>query len=140
LAVAESCTGGKIAEQITAKAGASNYFMGSVVSYATAAKIEVLRVDPKVIDTFSVVSVQVAEAMATQVQKLFNTEYGIATTGNAGPTKGDGAAEVGTVCIAIATPEGVYSEQYQLGNHRTKVIQKAVNKAFEMLYKEIFKN
>ncbi|MCO4821332.1 MAG: competence/damage-inducible protein A [Flavobacteriaceae bacterium] len=140
LAVAESCTGGKIAEQITTKAGASKYFMGSVVSYATAAKIEVLRVDPKVIDTFSVVSVQVAEAMATQVQKLFNTEYGIATTGNAGPTKGDGAAEVGTVCIAIATPEGVYSEQYQLGNHRTKVIQKAVNKAFEMLYKEIFKN
>ncbi len=140
LATAESCTGGKIAEQITAIPGASNYFKGSVVSYATQAKIDVLKVDADIIDKYSVVSTQVAEAMAVQAQKLFKTDYAISTTGNAGPTKGDGDAEVGTVCIALASPQGIFSEEFHLGNHRTKVINKAVNKAFELLQKEIFKN
>ncbi len=140
LATAESCTGGKIAEQITAHSGASVYFKGSVVSYATQAKIDVLNIDERLIEDYSVVSIQVAEAMATNVQQLFKVDYAIATTGNAGPTKGDADADVGTVCIAIATPTKVYSREFQLGNHRAKVIQKAVNKAFEMLQKEIFKN
>ncbi len=140
LATAESCTGGKIAEQITSHSGASVYFKGSIVSYATEAKTDVLNIDKLLIEKYSVVSVQVAEAMASSVQKLFKTDYAIATTGNAGPTKGDADAEVGTVCIAIATPTKVYSHEFHLGNHRTKVIQKAVNKSFEMLQKEIFKN
>lgn len=140
LATAESCTGGKIAEQITAIPGASHYFKGSVVSYATQAKMDVLKVDAEIIDKYSVVSTQVAEAMALQAQKLFKTDYAISTTGNAGPTKGEGDAEVGTVCIALASPKGVFSEEFHLGNHRTKVINKAVNKAFELLQKEIFKN
>ena len=140
LATAESCTGGKIAERFTANSGASAYFKGSVVSYATEAKIDVLNVDRQLIEDYSVVSVQVAKAMATNVQKIFNTDYAIATTGNAGPTKGDSNVEIGTVCIAIATPSQVYAEEFQMGNHRTKVINKAVNKAFEMLQKEIFKN
>lgn len=140
LATAESCTGGKIAEQITAHSGASVYFKGSVVSYATQAKIDVLNIDKRLIEDYSVVSIQVAEAMATNVKQLFKVDYAIATTGNAGPTKGDADADVGTVCIAIATPTKVYSREFQLGNHRAKVIQKAANKAFEMLQKEIFKN
>ena len=125
---------------MTANSGASAYFKGSVVSYATEAKIEVLHIDEGLIEQYSVVSTQVAEAMAINVQKLFKTNYAIATTGNAGPTKGDSNVEVGTVCIAIATPNGVFSEIFNLGNHRVKVINKAVNKAFEMLHKEIFKN
>jgi nicotinamide-nucleotide amidase len=137
LATAESCTGGKIAEQITAISGASTYFKGSIVSYSMQSKIEVLKIDASIIDKYSVVSTQVAEAMAKQAQKLFKADYAIATTGNAGPTKGDDNAEVGTVCIALATPKGVFSEEYHLGNHRTKVINKAVNKAFELLQKEI---
>ncbi|MCK0110160.1 competence/damage-inducible protein A [Flavobacteriaceae bacterium S0825] len=140
LATAESCTGGKIAERITANSGASVYFKGSVVSYSTEAKIDVLKINKDLINKYSLVSTQVAEAMAKSVQKLFKTDYAIATTGNAGPTKGDANVEVGTVCIAIATPNGVFSEIFSLGNHRTKVINKAVNKAFEMLQKEIFKN
>lgn len=139
IATAESCTGGKIAESITANTGASHYFKGSVVSYATEAKIDVLKVDEALINKFSVVSSQVAEAMATSVLKLFNVDYAIATTGNAGPTKGDADAEVGTVYIAIATKTKVYSEVFNFGNHRIKVINKAVNKAFEMLQKEILK-
>jgi nicotinamide-nucleotide amidase len=139
LATAESCTGGKIAESLTAIAGASNYFKGSIVSYATQSKIDVLHIPEDLIKTHSVISAEVAEAMASNVLQLFQTDYAIATTGNAGPTKGDADAELGTVFIAIATKTGVYSEKFNLGNHRTKVIHKAVNKAFEMLQKEILK-
>lgn len=140
LAIAESCTGGKISERITSNAGASQYYKGSVVSYATQSKVDILQIDAALISKYSLVSIEVAEAMATQAQKLFNTDYAISTTGNAGPTRGDDNAEVGTVCIALATPKGIFSEEFHLGNHRTKVINKAVNKAFELLQKEIFKN
>jgi nicotinamide-nucleotide amidase len=140
LAIAESCTGGMVAEQFTAHPGASAYFKGGVITYATASKINILGVSKSTIEAFSVVSPQVAEAMATNAMRIFESDYAIATTGNAGPTKGDSQAEVGTVIIAIATKNKVYSEKFMLGNHREKVINKAVNKALEMLLKEIFKN
>jgi nicotinamide-nucleotide amidase len=98
-----------------------------------------LNISEELIKQYSVVSAQVAEAMATNVLQIFNADYAIATTGNAGPTKGDADAEVGTVIIAIATKSGVYSEIFNFGNHRTKVINRAANKAFEMLQKEILK-
>jgi nicotinamide-nucleotide amidase len=139
LSTAESCTGGKIASKLTSNSGASAFFKGSVVCYATQSKIDVLGIDSKLIEEFSVVSSEVAEAMATKVKELYKTDYAIATTGNAGPTKGDADAEVGTVFIAIANTKGVYSKMFTLGNHRTKVINKAVNKAFEILHKEISK-
>ena len=139
VATAESCTGGKIAESFTAIAGASQYFKGSVVSYATQSKVDILKIDPQLIKDFSVVSGQVAEAMAKSALKLFDTDYAIATTGNAGPTKGDADVEVGTVFIAIANKDNVWSERFTFGNHRHKVINRATNKAFEMLEKEILK-
>ncbi len=139
LSTAESFTGGKIAEQITAIPGASNYFKGSVVSYATEAKINVLSVSKELIDKHSVVSEAVAIEMASGVKKLLQTDFAIATTGNAGPTKGDSDAEVGTVYIAIASPNGVFAERYTMGNHRERIVQKSVNKAFELLQKEILK-
>ena len=140
LALAESCTGGKIAESLTAIPGASSYFKGGMVTYATASKINILGVDKALIDEFSVVSEQVAKSMALQSKLLFNSDYALATTGNAGPDKGDASAEVGTVFIALATPESVYCEEFNFGQPREKVIGRAVNKAFEMLYKEILKN
>ena len=140
LAIAESCTGGKIAEQFTVNPGASAYFKGGVVTYATQSKIDVLGVSKDLINKYSVVSSQVAEAMAENALQLFNSDFAIATTGNAGPTKGDADAEVGTVFIAIATASGVFSEQFSFGNHRKKVVIKALNKALEMLQKEILKN
>ena len=78
--------------------------------------------------------------MAKNVRELFNSDYGLATTGNAGPSKGDSNAEVGTVFIAIATKDKVISESFMLGSARKRVIKKAVNKALEMLEKEILKN
>lgn len=140
LSLAESCTGGKIAETITTTSGASFYFKGSVVSYATEAKINILGIDEKLINDHSVVSEEVARSMALQSQKIFKSDYAIATTGNAGPSKGDSDAEIGTVFIALATPKEVYCEQFNFGQPREKVIGRAVNKAFELLYKEILKN
>ena len=75
--------------------------------------------------------------MARNVRTLFNSDYGISTTGNAGPDKGDSDVEVGTVWIAIATKDNVYSEVFNFGTPREKVIVRATNKAFEMLKKEI---
>jgi len=137
LAIAESCTGGRIAQAFTANTGASAYFKGSVVTYATESKVNILKVSEKDIEKHSVVSKKVAEAMAKNVRTLFNSDYAISTTGNAGPTKGDSDAEVGTVWIAIASKDKVYSKVFNFGNHREKVIVRATNKAFEMLQKEI---
>ena len=140
LATAESCTGGKIAQVLTSVPGASKYFKGGVVSYATETKISVLGLPEDLIKEHSVVSFEVAKAMAISVKKLMKTDYAIATTGNAGPTKDDGNAEIGTVFIAIATPNEVVVEEFDFGQPREKVIDRAVNKAFEMLQKEILKN
>ena len=140
LATAESCTGGKIAQLLTSVPGASAYFKGSVVSYATESKINVLGVSKELIDAYTVVSKEVASAMAMNVQKMMQTDYAIATTGNAGPTKGEADAEVGTVCIALATPKGIVVEEFNFGQPREKVIDRAVIKSLEMLQKEILKN
>ncbi|MEO8235616.1 MAG: CinA family nicotinamide mononucleotide deamidase-related protein [Flavobacterium sp.] len=140
ISTAESCSGGKIASVLTSVSGSSNYFKGSVVSYATETKVNVLGVSQELINEFSVVSKEVAEAMASQSQKMFKTDFAIATTGNAGPNKGDADAEVGTVFIAIATPKGVFSEKFNFGQPREKVIDRSVNQALEIIYKEILKN
>ena len=133
LSVAESCTGGKIAQSFTANAGASAYFNGGVVTYATQSKIDILEIDPEIIKKYTVTSIEVVEAMALAVKEKFKSDYAIATTGNAGPEKGDGDVEVGTVFIAIASPKGVFSEQYVFSNLRERTIGKAVNKSFELL-------
>jgi nicotinamide-nucleotide amidase len=140
VATAESCTGGKIAQLLTSVSGASAYFKGSVVCYATEVKMNVLGISKDLITQHSVVSKEVASAMALSVQKIMQTNYAIATTGNAGPTKGDADAELGTVCIALATPNGLIVEEFNFGQPREKVIDRAVIKSLEMLQKEILKN
>jgi len=140
ISTAESCTGGKIAEVLTSVAGASNYFKGSIVSYATEIKINLLGIDEALINQYSVVSAEVAKEMAIQVKKMMKTDYAIATTGNAGPSKGDSEAEIGTVFIALATPQEVVIQEFNFGQPRDKVIDRAVNKSLEMLQKEILKN
>ncbi|MDC6367727.1 MULTISPECIES: competence/damage-inducible protein A [Flavobacteriaceae] len=137
LATAESFTGGRIAEQLTAIPGASNYFKGSVVSYATETKIKLLGVSEDIIEKYSVVSEEVAVAMARNAKNILDTDFAIATTGNAGPTKGDSDVDVGTVFIAISTPQHTFAQEFSMGRHRERVVQKSVHKAFELLLKEI---
>ena len=135
LAVAESCTGGEIAARLTKVPGASGFFKGGVVAYHTQSKVDLLKVDPQLIEKHQVVSEEVATAMALGVQAQYNTSYAVATTGNAGPKKGEADAPVGTVCMAFVTPQEIITHTFEFGNHRERVIQKAVNKAFEILNK-----
>ena len=139
LSTAESCTGGKMAEMIASVPGASDYFKGSVVAYATEVKINVLGVSEDLIREHSVVSAEVAKAMALNVKKLLKTDYAIATTGNAGPSKGEADAGVGTVYVALATPNEVLVEGFDFGQPREKVIDRASVKGLEILLKEISK-
>lgn len=137
LATAESFTAGKIANQLLAVPGASAYFRGSMVTYATETKVKVLGVPKHIIEKHSVVSAEVARAMAERVKIIMEADFAIATTGNAGPSKGDSEAEIGTVFIAIGTPNGVTVHNFNFGNHRERVVNRAVGKALELLQKEI---
>ena len=140
ISTAESCTGGKIAQVLTSIPGSSAYFKGSIVSYAKEVKTDVLKVSAETIQKYSVVSEEVAKEMALSIQKMMHTDYAISVTGNAGPTKDDTDEEIGTVFIALATPENVIVEKFNFGQPREKVIDRAVNKSLEMLQKEILKN
>ena len=140
ISTAESCTGGNIAAVLTSVSGASKYFKGSVVSYATEVKIDVLGIPESLIKENSVVSREVVSVMALNVKNMMKTDYAIATTGNAGPSKGDSNAEIGTVFIALATPEKIIVEEFNFGQPREKVIDRAVIKSLELLQKEILKN
>ena len=140
LGTVESCTGGNIAQQITELAGASAYFKGAIIPYDTGLKTSLLGVNAEQIQKYSTVSPEIAEALALGGQKKLGADYVVATTGIAGPTKGDGQGEVGRVCIAIAGPQGVMNEEFIFGKARERIIQKAVDKALELLLKEISKN
>ncbi|PZW39139.1 nicotinamide-nucleotide amidase [Mesonia algae] len=133
LVTAESCTGGEVASRFTSYPGASQYFKGSIVTYATSSKNDVLGIPTELIDRFSVVSEEVTLQMALKARKLFKADVAIATTGNAGPTKGDSDAELGTVYIALVSEKEEKVYQFNFGNKREKVIEKAVIKAQEIL-------
>ncbi|PKB17768.1 competence/damage-inducible protein A [Flavobacterium sp. 5] len=139
ISTAESCTGGGIAQLLSSVPGASKYFKGSVVAYSTEVKQNVLSVSKSLIEEYSVVSAEVATAMALNVKTLLKTDYAIAVTGNAGPSKGESDADVGTVFIALATPNEVLVEMFNFGQPREKVIDRAVLKGVDMLLKEISK-
>lgn len=139
IATAESCTGGNIAHKITTVPGSSAYFIGSIVSYNIAIKLNELKIDKELIKKHSVVSAEVATAMAKSIQQKFKTDYAIAATGNAGPTTDETDKTVGVVFIAIATPKGIITKEFYFGKPREKVIERASNKALEMLKEEILK-
>lgn len=140
LALAESCTGGDIAKMITSVAGASKFFKGGIVAYSASIKQDLLQVSKETISKFSVVSKQVAAEMAINCRSIFKSDYAIATTGNAGPTIDNTDKTVGVVFIAIASDNGIYVEEFNFGQPRERVIQKASIKSLEILRKEFLKN
>ncbi len=139
VASAESCTGGTIAKMITAIPGSSAVFKGTVVSYATEVKENVLGVNHLDVEKYTVVSQQVAEQMAMGVRKLLKTDYAVATTGIAGPDGGTEQTPVGTVWIAVATPDGIVSKINNFGKDRGNNIERASITALEMLRQELIK-
>ncbi len=109
LAVAESCTGGLISNALTDVSGSSDYFLFSGVTYSNEAKVRVLGVSLDTLERYGAVHEETAKEMAEGTRHLANADYGLATTGIAGPTGGTDEKPVGTVCIGLATPEGVHA-------------------------------
>ena len=140
LATAESITGGKIAATLVAVPDASSYFKGSIVAYSATTKESLLGVSKTTIKNYSVVSKEVAKEMALGVLQKMETDFAIAVTGNAGPTQDNTDKTVGVVYIAVASRKGVLVEEFNFGKPRGRVIDKTVNKALEILEKEILKN
>lgn len=136
-ASAESCTGGNIAHHITLIPGSSEVFKGGAVTYATPTKTKVLGVPADVIERYGVVSGEVAEAMAQGTRRVMDADFGIATTGVAGPGGGTIQNPVGTVWIGIATPSQVSSKCFQFGKGRRSVINQATKMAYVMLYEAL---
>lgn len=137
LATAESCTGGYIAHLITKVSRASDYFKGAIIAYANETKINQLNVNANDIEQFGAVSQQVVEQMATGVREQLKTDYGIATSGVAGPLGGTPEKPVGTVWIAVATVKGVKSKLFQFGKERDINIERSAVAALGMLRGEI---
>lgn len=137
LAVAESCTGGLVSNRITNVSGSSAVFWGGVVSYANEAKMKVLGVSESSLRAHGAVSEQVAKEMAEGLRKLSQTDYTIAITGIAGPTGGTPEKPVGTVFIAISTPQKTIIRKNFNPYDRETFKQVTSQQALELLRREI---
>lgn len=119
IAFAESCSGGLASSLVTDIAGSSEYLVGSVVTYTNEAKNKLIQVKQETLDTYGAVSEQTACEMAEGVRALFNSDYGVGITGNAGPGGSEGKP-VGLVYIAVATPDGIYCKEHNFTSTRTE--------------------
>lgn len=136
LAVAESLTGGLVAAEITAVPGASRSFRGSVTAYATGLKHELLGVDIDLLAARGAVDPQVAREMAEGVRVRLGADFGVATTGVAGPEPQDGRP-VGTVFVAVAGPAGTRTAELVLTGDRTAIRTASVVSVLELLVREL---
>jgi PncC family amidohydrolase len=137
LAVAESCTGGMLGAAITAVSGSSQYFLGGVIAYDNAVKESMLRVAHCVLRDEGAVSDSVARLMAEGVRKRLKSDYGIATTGIAGPGGGTRNKPVGLVFVAVAGPDGTASKRCRLSGGRAAVRRAACSAALGILERRL---
>ena len=131
---AESCTGGDIAGRFTEIPGASEFFLGGVVTYTNEAKAKLLGIDPALIEEKGAVSFEVAKEMAERVRTLMGSDIGVGVTGLAGPD-GDGVHEVGTVFVSLATAEQTWVKELHMGTFRTRsfIRRMAGNHVYDMM-------
>jgi len=118
LALAESCTGGLIANRITNVPGASHYFLGGVVAYSNAIKVSQLGVHPETIEKFGAVSAETALEMAQGVRTKFKSDWAVAVTGIAGPEGGSAEKPVGTVHLAWVGPDKIKEKKFCFSTNR----------------------
>ena len=133
LATAESCTGGNVAHKITAIAGSSDYYQGSVVSYANDVKTRLLDVEESVIAEHGVVSEPVVRQMVEGVCRLLNTDCAVATSGIAGPGGGTPQKPVGTVWMAAKCGSHVAAQMRHYPGERSRVITRATTDSLLLL-------
>jgi nicotinamide-nucleotide amidase len=137
IGTAESCTGGNIAHLLTSVPGSSLYFIGSVVAYDNKVKEKILGVPFEAISKHGAVSEEVAKLMAEGARHIMETDYALATTGIAGPDGGTDQKPVGTICIAVASKYGTFSEKHVYGNERIINISRFSIAALNLARKQI---
>ena len=137
IAVAESCTGGMLATRLTSVSGSSHAFLGGVVAYDNAVKIEHLGVDPALIDRTGAVSEDVARAMAAGVRALMHSEIGVGITGVAGPEGGTPEKPVGLVWIAADVDGHVTVHGGRFIGDRAEIRFRATQAALNMIRREL---
>jgi PncC family amidohydrolase len=137
LALAESCTGGLLAQRITSIAGSSQFFVGGVVTYANEAKIKQLQVNPRTIEEYGAVSEQCAREMSQGALRAFDADVALSITGIAGPGGGTEDKPVGTVWISYATSDVVEAKKFRFGGDRGEIRTRASQAALAMLVRLI---
>lgn len=133
IAVAESCTGGLLANQLTNISGSSQYFLLGIVAYSNEAKTSLLKVPAALIKRHGAVSSPIAQLMAQNVRKIASSDYGIGITGIAGPSGGTSTKPTGTVFISVATQDKTISKKFHSSGSRLIVKRKTALKALSML-------
>ena len=138
LSVAESCSSGIIASELTSNAGSSKYFSGGIIAYSDKIKQDILDIDKEIIKKQSSVCSDVAKLMVENVAKKFSSDFSISTTGYASPSN-DKNITVGKVFIGIKTPHSLFVEEFLFSGDRKIIIQQVKDKALELLLNEIKK-
>ena len=133
MSTAESCTGGSIASLITSVSGSSEYYLGSVVSYANSVKTDVLGVPSEIIERYGAVSSECVAAMAKGVRKLTGTDYSVATSGIAGPGGGSDEKPVGTVWIGVSSQKSTETFKLHFKGDRKRNIERFAANALNIL-------
>lgn len=139
ISTAESCTGGLVASMITSVAGSSEYYLGSVVSYANSVKQEVLGVPVEIIQEFGAVSSECVGAMAEGVRKLTGTDFSVATSGIAGPGGGSTEKPVGLVWIGVSSQSGTQTYKLTFNSDRKRNIERFASSALYKIFKKLEK-
>jgi nicotinamide-nucleotide amidase len=137
IGTAESCTSGKLANEIVKIPGASAYYNGSIVAYSYALKEKLLDIPSALLDKQGAVSKECVERMAMNGKEKLSVDYCIATSGIAGPTGGTSEKPVGTVWIAIAGPNGVEAQRFQFGQLREVNIELSCSNALRLLLNKL---
>lgn len=135
LSTAESCTGGYLSHLITSIPGSSAYYRGSIISYANDVKTNELGVSEEILKTSGAVSEACVKQMAEGARKKLKTDYAIATSGIAGPDGGSAEKPVGTVWIAVSTPEQTIAQQFNMGDNRERTIHRTALQGLDILRK-----
>jgi nicotinamide-nucleotide amidase len=139
IATAESCTGGLIAQRLTAVPGSSRYFISGVICYSNQSKMELAGIPPLLLEMQGAVSAEVARGLAEGIRARAGTTFGVGVTGVAGPGGGSAEKPVGTVHIAVASPAGTQERQFSFPGEREKVRLWASQAALDMVRRELMK-
>jgi nicotinamide-nucleotide amidase len=139
ISIAESCTGGLIANKMTNVPGSSNYLERAVVTYSNESKIDLLNVPKELFTTVGAVSREVAEAMAHGIRKMSGTDIGVSTTGIAGPTGGTSEKPIGLVWIGYSDKDSTFAMKFNFGDGRIRVKERASQAAMDLVRRKILK-